>query len=182
MVHGKVVERERNPDGSLKGRSNSNPILDSRSYKVEFSDGTYGNYATNTLIENLYSQVDDEGRSSTLMSSIIGHRREENAVPLKDGFIILKSGVRKRIITTKGWLLNVEWVDGTSSWIPLSDLKESNPIEVAEYAIAHGISNEPAFAWWTPHVIKKRHRIIKSLHHRHLKKKYEVRNRYSKYG
>jgi len=105
------------------------------------------------------------------MSSIIGHRREENAVPLKDGFIILKSGVNKRIITTKGWLLNVEWIDGTSSWIPLSDLKESNPIEVAEYAIAHGISNEPAFAWWTPHVIKKRHRIIKSLHHRHLKKR-----------
>jgi len=52
MVHGKVVERERNPDGSLKGRSNSNQILDSRSYKVEFSDGTYANYATNTLIEN----------------------------------------------------------------------------------------------------------------------------------
>ena len=100
----------------------------------------------------------------------MGHRKDENAVPLKDGYITLKSGVRKRIVTTKGWNLNVEWVDGTSSWIPLSDLEESNPIEVAEYAIARGISNEPAFAWWTPHVIKKRHRIIKSLHLRQLKK------------
>ena len=80
------------------------------------------------------------------------------------------------IITTKGWLLNVEWVDGTSSWIPLSDLKESKPIEVAEYAIAHGISDEPAFAWWTPHVIKKAppyHQVVTSSP---FEERYEVRN------
>jgi len=71
------------------------------------------------------------------MPSIVNHQKDENAVPLKDGYITLKAGLRKRIVTTKGWRLNVEWVDGTSSWIPLSDLKESNPIEVAEYAIAH---------------------------------------------
>ena len=32
MVHGKVVEREKNPDGSLKEKSNPNPVLDSRGY------------------------------------------------------------------------------------------------------------------------------------------------------
>jgi len=91
-VHGKVVEREKNPDGSLKGKSNSNHILDSRSYKVEFRDGTYGHYSPKTLIENLYSQIDEEGRSSTLLSSIVGHRKDENAVPLNDGYITIKSG------------------------------------------------------------------------------------------
>jgi len=165
MVHGKVIEREKNPDGSLKGKSNPNPILDSRSYKVEFRDGAYGRYSTNTLIENLYSQIDEEGRSS-----IVNPQKDEKVAPQKDGYITLKSGVRQRIVTTKEWSLNVEWVDGTPSWIPLSDLKESNPIEVAEYAIAHGISNEPAFAWWAPHVINKRHRIMKSLQFFQLKK------------
>jgi hypothetical protein len=48
--------------------------------------------------------------------------------------------------TTKGWSLCVEWEDGSTSWVPLLDLKESNPIEVAEYAVARGIDREPAFA------------------------------------
>jgi hypothetical protein len=30
----------------------------------------------------------------------------------------------------------------------LKDLKESNPVEVAEYAVANKIDDEPAFAWW----------------------------------
>jgi hypothetical protein len=41
------------------------------------------------------------------------------------------------------------------SWVPFKDLKESNPIEEAEYAIANKISEEPAFAWWTRQVLKK---------------------------
>jgi hypothetical protein len=36
----------------------------------------------------------------------------------------------------------------TSTWVSLKDLKESNPIETAEYAVANKISEEPAFAWW----------------------------------
>jgi hypothetical protein len=45
----------------------------------------------------------------------------------------------------------------------LADLKESNPIDVAEYAVANGIREEPAFVWWVPHVIEKRDRIICSI-------------------
>ena len=43
----------------------------------------------------------------------------------------------------KGWSLLVEWKDGGSHWIPLKDLKESNPIEVAEYAITNKIVATP---------------------------------------
>jgi hypothetical protein len=28
----------------------------------------------------------------------------------------------------------IEWKDGTTSWIPLKELKEANPVEVAQYA------------------------------------------------
>ena len=42
----------------------------------------------------------------------------------------MENGIKKRKITTKGWDLKVEWKNGTSSWIPLKDLKESNPIEI----------------------------------------------------
>ncbi len=54
-----------------------------------------------------------------------------------------------------------------TDWLPLRDVKESNPIELAEYAIACKIDHEPAFRWWVPLVIQKRHRMINKV-----KKKY----------
>ena len=41
--------------------------------------------------------------------------------------------------------------------------KESNPIEVAEYAIVNKIVHEHAFAWWVPKFIKRRDRNISKL-------------------
>ena len=167
---GTIISREKHPDGSLIGTSNTNPILDTRQYVVDFGEGDYGSYSTNVLIENLYSQVDDEGLSHSILKSISNHRKLPEAVPKEEGLITLPSGARKRRITTKGWELYVDWIDGTSSWIPLSVIKESNPIETAEYAISRDIQSEPAYAWWVPHVIKKRNRIIKQIQHRVAKK------------
>jgi hypothetical protein len=50
----------------------------------------------------------------------------------------------------------VKWADGTESWIPLKDLKESHPIETAKFAKARSIADEPAFAWWVPYTLRKR--------------------------
>jgi hypothetical protein len=59
----------------------------------------------------------------------------------------------------------------------LKDLKESNPVEIAEYVQLHGLSDEPAFAWWVPYTLKKRDRIIASVNARVKKKthKYGIR-------
>ena len=89
---------------------------------------------------------------------------------MEKAFLELPSGVKKRVTTTKGWDLKVEWEDGTSSWGPLAEIKETNPIEVAEYAVAHGINNEPAFSWWVHSTLKRRDRIIKRVSHRLSKK------------
>jgi hypothetical protein len=170
MVEGIVKSRKRNSDGTLIGTSNANPIMDTRSYSVEFGDGTYGDYSTNVLIENLYSHIDDEGRSHALLKSIVNHRKDNTAVPKTEGFYTTTSGASKRKITTKGWEIQVTWDDGTSSWVPLSDIKESNPIELAEYAISRQIHDEPAFSWWVNHTLRKRNRLIKLVQHRVVKK------------
>ena len=39
-------------------------------------------------------------------------------------------------------------------------VKESYLVQVAEYAHQRKLSDEPAFAWWVPHVLKKREIII----------------------
>ncbi len=45
------------------------------------------------------------------------------------------------------------------SWEKLSDLKESHPLQMAEYAISIG-TDEPGFNWWVPHTLKKSDAII----------------------
>jgi hypothetical protein len=48
------------------------------------------------------------------------------------------------------WELLVAWKDGTEPWVRLATLKDSYPVELAEFAKARGIQNQPAFAWWVP--------------------------------
>lgn len=166
-----VTGRKRNHDGTLVGTYNENPILNSSVYEVKFHDGTYDEYAANVISENLFQQVDDDGYNHSLLSSITDHKMdEEEAVPIDDGTYEL-NGVKKKKITTKGWKLLVEWKGGTSSWIPLKTLKESNPIETAEYAASRDLLSFPAFAWWAPYTLKKRDRIIKQVQHRSVKRK-----------
>jgi hypothetical protein len=158
-----VKERVRDYDGNLVGQSNPNPLLDTSEYIIEYDDGTSDQMFANTIAENIYTQVDDEGYQFQLLKEITDHQRRDEALSIADGFVISANGQRKHRHTTKGWDLLVEWKDGSVSWIPLKDLKESNPVEVAEYAVANKIENEPAFAWWVNTVMHKRERIITKL-------------------
>ena len=67
--------RKLDVDGKRYDRRNSNPMLDTRLYKVEFVDGSVETVTAHLIAENLYSQVDEEGRSFGLMKSIIDHRK-----------------------------------------------------------------------------------------------------------
>ena len=101
------------------------------------------------------------------MNEIVDHRKNKRALSKDDGFEIKRNGQKIPKKTTVGWQLLVEWKDGSTQWLDLKDLKDSNPIEVAEYAVANKISEEPAFAWWVHTCLRKRHRMINKV-----KKKY----------
>ena len=58
--------------------------------------------------------------------------------------MISSGGNRTAKKTTRGWELCVEWKDGTSNWVKLKDLKDSNPVELAEYAVANAVRTESA--------------------------------------
>jgi hypothetical protein len=45
----------------------------------------------------------------------------------------------------------------------LKDLKESNPVQLAKYAVANMIAEEPAFAWWVHKTLKHCNKIIKKV-------------------
>jgi hypothetical protein len=138
-------------------------------YDIQFPDGHTESYAANIIVENMYAQVDSEGNQFLLLSEIMDHRSDATAIQMEHKYI--QQGANQTIQkTTKGWFLQVQWKDGTSSWEPLRNLKESNPIEVAEYAMANQIAEEPAFAWWVPFVLRKRDKIVASIKTRHKKR------------
>jgi hypothetical protein len=49
-------------------------------------------------------------------------------------------------------------------------LKESFPVQVAEYAVANKIVEQLAFAWWVPYVLMEQERIIQKVKSRHWKR------------
>ena len=138
-------------------------MADTRKYEVEFDDGTSEILAANLLAENILEQVDEYGHKSRLMEEIGGHRKLSDAMSIEESFITLESGERRRRTTTQGWDLYPTWKDGSSNFVPLREMKESFPVETAEYAIEHGLQDEPAFAWWINKVLRKRDRCLKKV-------------------
>ena len=45
-------------------------------------------------------------------------------------------------------------------WIPLKDMKEPHPVDVAEFTNATDINEEPAFCCWVPYTLRKRDAIL----------------------
>ena len=148
-------------DGKLIGDHNDMPIFNTMLYDVEFPDGAVKPYATNVIADNIYEQVDSEG--SNIVKSIDDYRADENAVSKANQFFIGKNGRQSLRKTTAGWKLRVVLTNGATRWIPLKDLKESNPVDVAEFAVARGIDDEPAFKWWVPYTLRKRDTIISAV-------------------
>lgn len=117
----------------------------------------------------MFAQVDSEGRQYLLLQEITDHRCDNSAIHISDGMVSCYGGGMKPKVTTRGWFLLVQWRDGSASWEKLSDMKASNPVEVAEYAVANRLTEEPAFKWWVSHVIKRRDRIISKVKSRYWK-------------
>ena len=156
----RVTKRLKNAQNEPIGFANENPILDTRVYEVEFTDGYKARLAANAIAMNMFSQVDSEGNRYVLFDSIVDHRVDGTQLNKDNAFISTKNGGRKRIKSTKGWEILVQWKDGTTSWEMMKDILAEYPVQLAEYAILKNLQHLPAFAWWVPTYIKKRNRII----------------------
>ena len=162
----RVIGRSKTNDGTVLGNYDPNPLLNSIVYDVEFPDGAIKQYAANIIAQNMYSQVDSDGHQSQLLEAIIDYSKDDNAVHKSDKYTVTRSGRRRLRQTTAGWKLLVRWKDGNEQWVPLKLLKESNPVDVAEFAQAREIQDEPAFSWWVPFTLRKRDRIISAVNSR----------------
>ena len=66
------------------GKANSNPILDIRTYNVEFEDGDVTEFTANVIAENMYAQCDAEGNQYVLLDKIVDYRKDGHVVKAQD--------------------------------------------------------------------------------------------------
>ena len=158
FIRGTVLKRARTNSGAAVGTKHSDPMFDTRMYVLLMADGTERELQHNIIAENMFSQADSEGRQYMLLEEITDHKRMKDAVSIEDGTIKSKNGNVHKKKTTKGWKFLCQWKDGSEDWVPLKDLKDSYPIQLAEYAVAAGITKEPGLAWWVKDTLFTRNR------------------------
>ena len=134
------------------------------------SDGSSQELTANIIAESMFTQVDSEGHHYQLLQEITDHMKYKSSIPISDGIIRLCNGNMVPKKATRGWDLLVEWKDGSSSWIPLKNLKASNPVELAKYAAGNRLDVEPAFKWWVRDVLRRRNRIIAKVNDKYWRK------------
>ena len=168
LEHAIVKKRAVDRGGIPIGVANSNPMLDSRIYEVEYSDGSLEAFTANIIAENILSQVDEQGHRQLMMDEIMDHRKTSDAMKKDDS-----SYIPHKTKTTKGWEICVLWKDTSFTWVAMKDIKHAYPTELALYAKANGISEEPAFIWWVNKVIKKKHQIISKIKSKYWQRSYK---------
>ena len=133
-------------------------------YEVELADGSIKEYRANIIAENMLTQVHSDGFILALMEGIINYKCDDSiAIPKAEKYMTTGRRQRRLWKAMAGWKLLVRWKDQSESWINLSELKESYPVETAEFAKSRGIDDETAFAWWVPHMLRKRNAIISAI-------------------
>jgi len=77
------------------------------------------------------------------------------------------NGQRTKKKTTTGWDIEIEWRDGSTLWLPMKEVKATNSVELAKYAVENWIDDEPAFDWWVKPTLRYWKRLIKLSQKRH---------------
>ena len=109
---------------------------------------------TNNISESMYAQFDLEGNEYLLLDVQIDNPKDNMAISLSDQQNIVQ-GRPVTCKTTAGWQICCQRKNFSMSWEKLFELKESHPVQTAEFAVTLGINYESAFNWWVKHVLKK---------------------------
>ena len=129
----RVTKRLKDHEGKPIGTAHQNSILYTRMYEVKYADGYKQALAANIIAENMFASVDKEGHRHLLIDSIVDVRKTRDAVSREDAFVKSHNGVQRRKETTKGWEVLICWKDGSTTSNKLKDVKDSYPVQLAEF-------------------------------------------------
>ena len=84
-------------------------------------------------------------------------------IPQYQGLFKTRGGNLVPNNTICGWEILVGFKDGSSNLIKLENLNQSNPVELAKYAVTNGLTEELKLKWCVKDVLKKRYCIVTKL-------------------
>ncbi len=96
----------------------------------------------NVIAQAMYAQCDIDRNKYLLLKCFVHVQKDHTAVSLDEQKATHNSRDYMGC-TTLRWHVCCQWKDGSTSWEKLSDLKESHPLQMAEYAVSMGVDNEP---------------------------------------
>jgi hypothetical protein len=142
-----------------------NPALDTHVYEVHSPDGRTEALDANVIAEAIYAKYDANWLQCVVQDAIMDYHNGTSMAVAPDYQVIAIDGRKIVKHSTRGCELCCKWKDSSTSWQRLSDLKESHPLQVAEFVFAAQIADEPAFNWWVSWVLKKRDWVVSLVKH-----------------
>ena len=79
--------------------------------------------------------MNGEGNWHILFQEIVEHRYNGTKVKYQDALITTYTGKKRHRETTKGVEVLVQWMDRSIKLVTLKDIKNSHPVQMAEYAV-----------------------------------------------
>ena len=114
MTRSHVVVRSQDTNGNVIGRFHINPILELRTYQVEFAGGKFRELTANIIAESIYSQCNEEGNEYLLLDVLVDYQKNNNAISLSDQQITVQG---RQVIhkTTAVCQICCKWKDDSTS-------------------------------------------------------------------
>ena len=119
----RVNNRLKDKDGRPIGITAENPILNIRTYRVEYDDGYKTVMTANTITRKLFLQVNQDGEHSLILNATIDLRTDGTHTKVGDSVIHMSNENKRRRDTTKGWEVSIQWKDGSYTWNQVKDVK-----------------------------------------------------------
>ena len=66
------------------GRSHTNPILDTRTYQVQFVGGKVTELTDNVMAESMYAQCNSERNECLRLEVLVDYQKDNKAISLSD--------------------------------------------------------------------------------------------------
>ena len=158
-----ILHSKRNRSGETIGRRNANPFLDTRVHESEFPEDEGVTIFSTTAATSLFDNCLYYGKDLMLFRSLLYHKSDMMSVQRVDAFMKRNGSNSESKKTTRGWKILVEFFDGTMKKEKLSDLKDSYPVQVSEYASGNRIIDEPTSSWWARYILNKRRSILSKV-------------------
>ena len=110
-------------------------------YEVKLIGWKITKLEANNITESTYVKCYIDENKYLLLESFVDYKKDYWVLDIEIRRLLSKTSQQKA-----GWDICCKWKDHSTSWEKASNLKKLHPIQVAKYAIVHGIEHEPAFS------------------------------------